>query len=382
VTRTAIAQDVREGGVTIGITGAAGFLGATLVRFLHERSAGRDRIVPFCSRHVSNPLTDGLGLHYERMDVTCREEVLRQTRGIDVLYHLAGVVDYSRRGRRRTWDVNVIGTQNVLDACRENRIGRLVCASSISVLGAPAAPGGTADEGNDSYAPGRNPVSFSCPEEALRAAEDSFRGDYGFLGRVKVPYFDSKLAAFELARREAARGGVSLAIVLAGTAVGAGDTGLSIGALVERVFDGKLAVTLPGGTSFVSAEDVARGMHLAAARGGEGEAYVITGEERDNLSYRDFMRLVARVAREDFGRRCRGDFIVVPGPAAVAAARVVETVFPRASLQVGLALSGCITHRFDCRKARERLGYAPSVPLEEAVRACIAFRQSLRKETH
>jgi nucleoside-diphosphate-sugar epimerase len=205
------------------------------------------------------------------------------------------------------------------------------------VLGVPPAPHLTGDETNDRYSPGRNPISFPGPESALQAVDASLCGDYGFAARMKVPYFDSKLAAFELAMRHAIHMGQNIVVVLPGTAVGAGDVGFSIGGLVQRVYDSQLKVTLPGSTSFVSAPDVARGMALAAEKGRTGEAYILTGAERDNLRYRDFMHMVARVARESFGRRCFDHFLVVPAPVAGFVARIAESLSSRALLHEGLA---------------------------------------------
>ena len=356
----------------IGITGASGFLGASLLTHLHEQG-GDDQILPFFHRAPGNPLTDGLRIVHEHLDVTSPQEVLEKTRGLDVLYHVAGMVSYARRARRAAWDVNVLGTRNVLAAAAANRISTVVCVSSISVLGVPG-PGITfADESNQRYAPGRNPVSFASPAEALAAVDASLRGDYGFTARMKVPYFDSKLAAFEYAMRFAGQKGPRVVIVLPGTAVGPGDTAYAIGGLVHRVCEGRLRVTLPGGTSFVSSADVAQGIARAALSGRAGEAYIITGNEADNLSYRDFMILVAQEASARFGRPCFQGFRTVPAPVARTVARVAETLFPGGALQEGLALSGCPTHRFHCRKAREELGYDPRVSLREAIRACIEF---------
>jgi dihydroflavonol-4-reductase len=359
--------------MTIGITGATGFLGASLARRIAPRLPHGDKIVTFGSRHAGNPLTADLGLSCERLDVTDREAVFRLTRGIDILYHAAGSIDFSRRYRARTWNVNVLGTLNILDAAVENHIGRVICVSSICVMGAPADGAAFADETNDRYAPGMNPISFSGPQDALRAVEDSRRGDFRFLERVRIPYFDSKIAAFELALRYASREGLDVVTVLPGTAVGAGDIGLSLAGLVLRVYGSRLAFTLPGGTSFVSAVDAARGIQLAGERGRRGGTYIITGREEDNLSHRDFMRLAAEVVRECYGRRCRRDFLVVPPRLASACARAIESLFSGTALPEGLVLSGCLMHRFRSSRAKEELGYEPQVPLRDSIRACIDF---------
>jgi dihydroflavonol-4-reductase len=298
--------------------------------------------------------------------------VLQKTRGLDVLYHLAGMVDYSKRNRRRTWDVNVIGTRNIIDAAAANRIKRLVYVSSICVLGVPGPGVGLADEGNTRYGRPGNPISFATAEAALEAVRSSLRGDYSFLQHVRVPYFDSKLAAFELAMEAAREKGLPIVVVLPGTAVGEGDTALALAGLVHRVFQGRLFFTLPGGTSFVSARDVARGTALAAGRGRHGEAYIVTGHEEDNMRYGQFMRLVAEVAREEGGHP-PGGFLTVPRSVARMLAAASEAFAPRTSLPQGLALSGSVTHRCSFAKAERELGYRPSVSLRQSVRDCIAF---------
>ena len=350
----------------IGITGASGFIGASLLMRLAEQGAAGDTLVPFFYPVPGNPLTDHLKIVHQHIDVTSPQDVLQKTRGLDVLYHVAGMVSYARRGRRLTWDVNVLGTRNVLQAAAANGISTVVCVSSIATLGVPGPGIVFADETNPRYAPGLNPVSFASPAAALDAVDDSLRGDYRFTRRMRVPYFDSKLAALEYALRFARREKVRVVVVLPGTAVGAGDTAYAIGGLVRRVCEGRLRMTFPGGTSFVSSADVAQGIHKAALSGHSGEAYIITGNPEDNLSYRDFMVLVSRRESQRSGRTCFERFRTVPAGLARAAAWVAETLSPRGALQEGLAVSGCLTHRFQCRKAREELGYEPRVSLPEA----------------
>jgi len=357
----------------IGITGSVGFLGANLVKALyHHRSAG-DEIVCFYSRRRTNPLTDHLDLNCRHLDITSRQDVLEKTLGLDLLFHLAGVVDYSRRNARRTWDVNVLGTKNIFDGVIQNRIRQLVYASSINVLGTLSPGSAPGEETKRIYGTPDNPISFTGRNQALAAVEASRRGDYGFLHGSRVVYFDSKLAAYELALDYHRRFELPVAIVLPGTAVGAGDIGVSITSLVMQTFQGKLKLTLPGGTSFASAEDVAEGIRLASVRGQPGQAYIITGGKRDNLSYRDFMKLVAKVARSHFGQEVSDKFITVPPFLCPPLATIFRLLPAEGLLSEALILSGAATHRFSNSKAANQLGYAPKTSLESAIRSCIDF---------
>ena len=360
----------------IGVTGAFGFLGANLVAHLLARTADRPEIVTFFSRTRENPLFDPGLTTAVPLDVRSPDDVREKTRGLDALAHFAGSVDYSRRNRREVWEVNVLGARNIFDAVLTNRIGRLLYVSSINVLGAGDGRGGLADESNDVYAPAAgNPNSFHSAEEALAAVRASAAGDWTFLRKVRVAYFDSKLAAYELAREYHRTRGLPIVTILPGTAVGAGDVHYDISELVDRVYTGRLAATFSGGTSFVAAADVARGAALALDAAREGQAYIISGRDEDNLSYRDFMRRVAAVARAE-GRNVRADFAVVPPWAALPAAAVLERIQPGSSLTTALVLSGAMTHRFTSRKAAVELGYIPEHSLEQGITECHAFLEA------
>jgi dihydroflavonol-4-reductase len=356
-----------------GISGSVGFLGANLVSCLYSLRRDDLEVVPFYSHRRSNPLTNHLNLPYEHLDVTSKQEVLEKTRGLDVLFHLAGAVDYSRKNARQTWDVNVLGAKNIFDAAIQNNIQRLVYVSSINVLGTTGADLPPADESNDTYGSSRNPISFHSREQALEAIEESLRGDYSFLRHSRVSYFDSKLAAYELAVDYHRKHDLPVVVVFPGTAVGRGDVGISITELVYLVFSGKLKFTLPGGTSFVSAEDVAEGIWMSYLRGTPGQSYLITGREEDNLRYKEFMKRIAKVARTRYNRVVSDSFVTVPAPVCYTLARVMRLLSAEGQLSEGLILSGIAIHRFSHAKANRALGFHPKVSLEHSIEACIDF---------
>jgi len=356
-----------------GITGSVGFLGANLVNYLDDFRPEGLEVVPFFSNRRSNPLTEHLDLPFEHLDVTSRQEVFEKTRGLDVLFHLAGVVDYSRRNARKTWDVNVLGAKNIFDAAVKNNIQKLVYVSSINVLGTAGAEESLADESNSIYDSVRNPISFHSREQAIEAVEACLRNDYRFLPHSRVSYFDSKLAAYELAVDYHRRYDLPVVVVFPGTAVGPGDVGISITRLVYLVFSGKLRLTLPGCTSFVSAEDVAEGIWLSYVHGKPGQSYIITGEEEDNLHYREFMKRIAKVARTQYNRAVSDSFVAVPAAVCYTLAGVLRLLPVDGELSEGLVLSGSAIHKFSHAKASRELGYHPNHSLEHSIKACIDF---------
>jgi UDP-glucose 4-epimerase len=100
------------------VTGGAGFVGSHLLKTVQ----GRD----FSLRNGQ--------------DVRDAKKLLMETVGADAVVHLAAETDASSKEVDNIFGTNVIGTLNVLEACRTNDIGRVVFASSAAVYGEAEPP--------------------------------------------------------------------------------------------------------------------------------------------------------------------------------------------------------------------------------------------------
>ena len=115
------------------VTGGGGFLG----RYIVEQLLARGDAVTVFARGTY-PELEALGARLVRGDLQDAEAVKRASAGMDVVFHAA-----ARAGMLGPWDdfygVNVVGTQNVIAACRANEIPKLINTSSPSVIfdGAP-----------------------------------------------------------------------------------------------------------------------------------------------------------------------------------------------------------------------------------------------------
>jgi len=109
------------------VTGAGGFLG----RYIVEQLVARGDRVRSLSRGRYAEL-DALGVEAIQGDIQDAEAVGRACEGVDVVFHVAAVA-----GIWGPWQhyngINVLGTSNVLGACRKRGVGRLVYTSSPSV---------------------------------------------------------------------------------------------------------------------------------------------------------------------------------------------------------------------------------------------------------
>ena len=122
------------------VTGGGGFLGQALCRGLIERG---HEVTSFNRGHY--PVLDAIGVRQIAGDLADRDAVLAAFVGIDAVFHNA-----AKAGTWGSYDsyhsANVVGTQNVLDACRAHGIGKLVYTSTPSVTHRATNPveGGTA----------------------------------------------------------------------------------------------------------------------------------------------------------------------------------------------------------------------------------------------
>ena len=116
------------------VTGAGGFIGSHLV----ARLVGDGHNVVCLVRYKSDGSTGWLVDDYNiiRGDIRDTEFVRRACSGMDVVYQLAALIGipYSYVAARSYVDVNVGGTLNVLEACRESGT-RVIVTSTSEVYG-------------------------------------------------------------------------------------------------------------------------------------------------------------------------------------------------------------------------------------------------------
>ncbi len=109
-------------GKRILVTGSSGFVGGNLVKELERQGV---KVLT---------LTNGDG---HRIDIRDWQRV-REIRNLDIIYHLAAItyVPFSFESPREFYEVNVLGTLNILELGRLHKLEKIVFASSY-VYGQP-----------------------------------------------------------------------------------------------------------------------------------------------------------------------------------------------------------------------------------------------------
>lgn len=110
------------------VTGGGGFLGGAIARRLVDSGA---RVRSFA--RGAYPELEAAGVEVVRGDLADDDAVAAAAAGCDVVYHVAALAGVW--GRLDSYhSANVVGTENVLQACRKHGVARLVYTSSPSVI--------------------------------------------------------------------------------------------------------------------------------------------------------------------------------------------------------------------------------------------------------
>lgn len=309
------------------VTGANGFLGTWLVDRLVKE--GQE-----VSVLVRNPKTresyEKRGIKVFLGDVTQLESLGPALQGQQQVYHLAGLVSYSRDDRETLFKINVGGTENILLKSVLHKVQRILVSSSVVAVGA------------------------SFDREVLN------EGSPYTLSPYHLSYYESKREMESVFIKYVSEGKIDGVMVNPSTVYGAGDASKSSRSTQVKVARGELKFYPPGGVSVAAVEDVVDGMIKAMVNGRSGERYILAGE---NLTLKQVFDLIADCAN-------------VPRPKF----SLPEIVFRGLSqLDLGLhylglrgpipserAIAAILYHWYDSSKARKELGYTTR-PAKEAI---------------
>ncbi len=309
------------------VTGASGFVGSWLVRELVKR--GEE--VRVLHRPSSN-LQDLEGLNYvSRLgDLSDPESLREAVTGTDTVFHLAGLVGYSKAMRAQMEEVNVKGTRNVVEAMQYAQGAKLVYMSSVVAVGASF--NGT-------------PLNEDSPFN---------------LSALNLGYFETKRDAEIIVRDAFRRGKVNCVIVNPSTIYGATDAKKGSRKTQLKVAQGKFPFYTGGGVSVVSVHDVVKAVITAGEKGRPGERYILSGE---NITIHDLFNRIAKIAGS------KAPHVHLPDLAVRAIGKVgdlMESIGKKGPINSENAWTSILFHWFDHTKAKNELDFRPR-PADEAL---------------
>lgn len=313
------------------VTGATGFVGQWLVKKLI--SLGHDVHILYRNPKSLVDL-EGLNITPIKSDITDQISVIEATKGIENIFHLAGVVGYKKSMRQNMVMVNVVGTANIIEACLINNIKRLVHFSSVAAIGA----------------------SFK-PEPLNESSEFN-------ISNLDLGYFETKREAERLVIEAVQEKNLNAVIVNPSTIYGPGDMKKGSRKFQMRVAQGKFPFYTSGGVNVIHIEDVINATIKAWEIGRTGERYILAGE---NLLIKDLFTIIAEASGVTAPKILLPSFLL---HTVGAIGDVLEKNNFKGPLSSENAWTSTLYHWFDSTKAQNELGLKPK-PARKAIEESI-----------
>ena len=307
------------------VTGAAGFLGSTVCRQLINRGE-RVRAFVLAGDKSARFLPKEVEIFYGDL---CNKEDLKRFFTVEedreiVVLHIASIVTVNPDYSQKVMDVNVGGTENIVEMCKLHKVSKLVYCSSTGAI----------------------------PEEekgTIRECEGSIPIDPE---RIKGCYSMSKAMATNVVLKASAEG-LNACVVHPSGILGPEDfaMGETTKTLVD-IINGEMPAGINGSFNLCDVRDLADGVISAADKGKCGECYILGNEP---VSFKDFTRLVA----EESG--CKQMKFFLPISAANLLAKLLEKKAKKTGEKPLMTTFSVYNlarnNRFDSSKAARELGY-------------------------
>jgi len=312
------------------VTGATGFLGSPLCARLLEEG----HQVTALRRGTSDlGALNGHRIRHILGDVTDLQSVSRAVRGQEVVIHAAAAVGYAPS--QALQPVNEGGTRNIVIACRQFDVQRLLHISSVAAIGIPEKPSPPANEA----------FAFNLEGTALG-------------------YHISKRRAEQVVNR-AVTEGLDAVIVNPSSIKGPHGRYFRGSELLDGVRRRPVVPCFSGGTNVVHVDDVVEGVISALRHEQNAERYILGGQ---NLTWRE----MAGIAADLLG--VRRVLVTVPTIVTGIAAWMERAVRPltgnrpRITYDVHFCAKRFLF--YDSRKAADELGFKPR-PYADILRQCL-----------
>ena len=308
--------------MNILVTGGAGFIGSNLV----DRLIGKgDKVVIIDNLSTGKIENVRNGAKFYQLDI-CNKKIVDvfKKENIDIVYHKAAQVDVQKSIENPIFDgnVNILGTINILEACKATNAKKIIYSSSAAVYGDPKYLG--IDEEHPI-----NPISYYgiskyTPENYMRMYNELYNIDYTILRYSNV---------YGIGQESKGEGGI-------------------IDIFIKKLLKGESPIIFGDGSitrDFIYVEDIVEANIKALNRGSKEVFNIGTGKE---TSIKELFHMIKKIMdidiKAEYGKEQKGD---------------IKNSF------------------FNINKAKEKLGWTPQYRLKEGLIKTIKYyEESLIEE--
>lgn len=306
------------------VTGASGFLGSAICRQLAERGE-RVRALVLPGDKAATYLPESIEICFgDLCDQKSIEEFFRISTDYKIIViHSASIVTVNPDFNPKVMEVNVRGTENIIEQCRRHQnFEKMVYVSSTGCI--PEPPKGTSIKEISHFSPDG---LWDC-------------------------YSQSKAIATQIVL-DASEKGLNACVVHPSGIMGPEDYAVGhTTRVLADIINGKMSAAISGSFNLADVRDLASGTIAAADRGRKGECYILGNEP---VSFKEFTRLVARESG------CKKISFFLPGKLAywIAARLEKRTKYTGKKPQMTtFAVWNLMrNNEFDSTKAKKELGY-------------------------
>lgn len=241
------------------VTGATGHIGNVLIRKLLKKGY---EIRAFVLQNENTKCIEDLNVEIIYGDVRNLESLKLAFRGADIVFHLAGIIEIGSGNKKLIHEVNVEGTKNVVKACKEEKVKRLLYTSSVHAI--------------------KEEPKGEVIKETTIFSKDLVKGSYAKTKAEATQYLLNSVDD-----------SLEIIIVHPSGVIGPYEYIQSnLGQLIIDCANHKIGAYLEGGYNFVDVRDVADGIVAAAEKGKAGECYILAGHY---VSVKQLMKYIEEI---------------------------------------------------------------------------------------
>lgn len=242
------------------VTGAGGFIASKLALKLAESGCN----VRALYRSKTNPDLQHPTIELFKGDILDRTILEKACEGCEKIFHVAALANNWAKNPKQFYDVNVTGTENVIEAGKKAGVKKIVVTSTAGTIGPSS--------GEIPITEKQNSTLFGHYEKSKKKSEEKI-----------VEYVEK---------------GMDIVMVNPTRVFGPGEMSKSnaVTKIIHKYIEKKWKF-IPGNGentgNYVFVDDVVNGHILAMEKGKAGERYILGGH---NLSFNEFINIVSEVS--------------------------------------------------------------------------------------
>ncbi len=317
------------------VTGAVGFIGSQLALRLAESGEN----VRAVYRSNKNSLIQHGNIEFVRGDILDKKFLEEVVKDCSRIFHVAALANNWAKDLKQFYDVNVTGTENILEAAKKSGVEKIVVTSTAGTIG-PSSNGKAVNE------------------EIFSALE------FGHYEKSKT---EAEKKIFSSVKQ-----GMNIVIVNPTRVYGPGKLSKSnaITKIIQKYVQRKWKIKIGDGNhvgNYAFVEDIVNGHILAMKNGRAGERYLLGGH---NLSFNNFIEIVSKVSG------IKNNLVPIP-LALLGTYAITEDILAKLfSIEPKITYSWVKKYKANwsasTEKAQKEIGYTIT-PVEEAIKKTIEW---------